>query len=61
MKFSEWLAERMAERGETKYKLAKALGISQSTPASWLKGSRPNIGYRRLLAEHYGVDMEDIP
>ena len=41
--------------------VAKALGISQSTPASWLRGSLPNRGCRRLLAEHYGVAMEDIP
>lgn len=60
-KFSEWLAERMAANGETKYKLAKALHLSQSTPANWLAGGRPTNGHRYMVAEHYGVAVDELP
>ena len=60
-KFSEWLAAKMAEHGETKYKLAKALHLSQSTPANWLAGGRPTTGHRFMVAEHYGVNVEELP
>lgn len=60
-KFSEWLKEKMAERGETQYKVAKALSVSQSTVSNWLSGNNPTRCHKRLVAEHFDVAVEDVP
>jgi len=61
VKFSKMLSEQMAKRAETKYQLAKELGVSQSTVANWLDGSaRPQLRYAAKLAEHYGVTVAEI-
>ena len=60
-KFSERLASLMKEHGETKYALAKELGLSQSTPANWLSGaSEPIRSHQKILAEHYGITVDEL-
>lgn len=59
--FSENLAKKMAEHGETQYRVAKELEISQSTVASWLAGrNRPNKALLDKVAAHYGMTREQM-
>ena len=61
MEFRESLAKRMKERYETKYALAKSLGVQQSTVANWLNGeSIPQLRYVGRIAEHYGCSADEI-
>ena len=55
------LTNLMDERGETAYRLAKELQVSQSTVASWTKGNTlPGKLYVKEIAEHYGIDRASI-
>lgn len=60
MKFnSQKLTDLMSEHNETAYRLAKELGISQSTVKNWRTGSNePHIALLGALAIHYGVPKE---
>lgn len=61
MKFSELLVTLMDERGETAYRLAKEMQISQSTVASWTGGNRiPQKYHIKVLAEHFGINRAEI-
>lgn len=61
MKFSKMLFELMTRRAETKYQLAKELGVSQSTVANWLDGSaKPQLRYAARLSEHYGITVDEL-
>ena len=61
MGFAENLSKLQAERGETNYKLAKALGVSQTTVANWLGGiSVPRKLYLDAVAVHYGVTKDEL-
>lgn len=42
MNFPETLQKMMETKGVTKYRLAKDLGVSQSSVANWLNGSSPH-------------------
>lgn len=56
MRFAETLAELMRERGESRYRLAKELGISQTTIKNWLEGkNEPTNHMRKTLDQHYGL------
>lgn len=51
----------MKDRCETKYALAKAIGVEQSTVANWLNGvSTPRLVNIGKLAGHYGCQAEEI-
>lgn len=61
LSFSENLAKRMRDGCETKYSLAKAIGVSQSTVSNWLSESNsPQLRNIGLLAAHYGCSTEDM-
>lgn len=61
MSFSKNLAKRMRDGFETKYSLAKALGVSQSTVSNWLSESNtPQLRHVGLLAAHYGCSAEAL-
>ena len=56
MKFCETLAALMKEKGETNYRLAKEIGVSQTTVANWLSGkNEPIPSIRKLLDLHFGL------
>lgn len=60
MKFCETLAALMKEKGETNYRLAKEIGVSQTTVANWLSGkNEPIPSIRRLLDKHFGLEDTD--
>lgn len=59
--FSENLIKLQAERGETNYRLAKEIDVSQTSIKSWKEGlCRPHLRNQKLIAEHYGISVEDL-
>lgn len=61
MSFSENLIRLQAERGETNYRLAKEIGVSQTSIKSWKDGIRkPFPRHMKAIADHYGVTVEEL-
>ena len=60
MNFSEILARLQAERQESNYRLAKLLGVHQSTIKNWKNGTKPQLKHMELLSEHYGISLEEL-
>lgn len=61
MGFAENFLRLQASSGETNYKIAKALGISQTTIANWKDGtSKPRGLYLNALAIHFGCTVDDL-
>ena len=58
--FAENLSRLQAERGETNYRLAKEIGVHQSSIANWKSGIVPHPKHIRLLAEHFGVTVDEL-
>lgn len=59
--FSANLTRLQAERGETNYRLAKVLGVHQSSIANWKSGTiRPHPKHLVALAEHFGCTVDDL-
>lgn len=58
---SENLARLQAERGETNYRLAKILGVHQSSVANWKSGEiTPHPKHIKMLAGHFGVTVDEL-
>ncbi len=60
MKFSDSLAGRMKQNCETRYALAKAIGVAPATIDGWLSGAVPRLECIGKIARHYGVTVEQI-
>ena len=61
MSFYENLLKLQAERGESSYRLAKELGVSQTTIANWRSGRNKPLGvYAERAAAHFGVTVEAL-
>lgn len=60
MKFSDRLSKMMDERLETNYRLAKELGVHQTTVANWKRGVKPQLAHRGLLADHFGCTVDEL-
>ena len=61
MPFCENLCRLKNERGETNYRLAKAIGVSEMSIANWCSGKhKPLAIYIEKLADHYGVTVEEL-
>lgn len=60
MKFSESLAMRMKKGCETKYALAKAIGVAPATVDGWLSGATPRLECIGKIAKHYNCTVEEI-
>lgn len=58
---AENLTRLQAERGETNYRLAKCLGVHQSSITNWKRGQiTPHPKHIKLLADHFGVTVEEL-
>lgn len=57
---SENLARLQAERGETNYRLAKEIGVHQSSIQNWKDGIKPHPKHINLLADHYGITVNEL-
>ena len=60
MSFSKNISKLQDERGETNYRLAKSIGVHQSSIANWKAGIMPHPKHIRLVAEHYGVTVDEL-
>lgn len=60
MSFAANLDKLQKERGETNYRLAKEIGVHQSSVANWKAGISPHPKHLRLVAEHFGVPVEAL-
>lgn len=49
------------EHSETNYRLAKEIGVHQTSIANWKSGERkPHPRHLAAIADHYGVDVEAL-
>ena len=61
MSFPENLARLQAEHGETNYRLAKEIDVSQTSIKNWKDGARhPHPRQIKKLAKHYGVTVDEL-
>lgn len=61
MPLKENLVRLQEERGETNYRLAKAIGVSQTSVKNWRDGvTRPFPRHAKAIAKHYGVEVEEL-
>ena len=61
MKFDGKNLERLQkERGESNYRLAKELGVHQTSIAKWKSGTTTHPMHMNLLAEHFGVTLDEL-
>ena len=61
MGFSENLALLQKLHNETNYRLAKAIGVHQTSIANWKeRGIKPHPKHVKLVAEHYGVTVTEL-
>ena len=58
--FAENLARLQAERGETNYRLAKEIGVHQTSVQNWKNGIKPHQKNVKLVADHYGVTEAEL-
>lgn len=60
LNFSERLTKLMAEKRESNYRLAKELGVHQTTIANWKSGVTPQLAHAGKLADHFGISIDDL-
>lgn len=54
--FAENLTRVQAEHKETNYRLAKEIGVCQTSIKNWKEGTHlPHPKHRRLIEQHYGL------
>ena len=59
VQFYEILRLLMEKNGVTNYRVAKELGCSASTVATWVSGEKiPSSRYLQLLAGYFGVSVD---
>lgn len=59
MKFSERLADLMAENGLNKLSFAKKIGVSDRVVGSWVKEENaPKLESAIVVAEYFGVSLD---
>ena len=61
LNFPENLARLQAERGETNYRPAKEIDVSQASIKNWKESvCRPHPRQVKKLAKHYGVTVDAL-
>ena len=60
MSFAENLSVLQAKHRETNYRLAKEIGVHQSSIANWKSGVTPHPRHIRIVAEHFGVTVDEL-
>lgn len=53
MNFADTLNRLQMERGETNYRLAKSIGVTQTSIANWKTGVKPHPRHVKMLEVHY--------
>ena len=60
MNFSDRLSKMMEAKHETNYRLAKELGVHQTTVANWKSGVKPQLAHLGLIASHFGCTIDEL-
>lgn len=61
MGLKENLVRLQSESGETNYRLAKEIGVSQTSVKNWRDGvTHPFPRHVKAIAKHYGVKVEEL-
>lgn len=61
MSFKENLAALQEKNFETNYRLAKSIGVHQTTIAKWRDGlAQPRLEHLGRLADHYGCNVNEL-
>lgn len=61
MDFAENLVRLQAEHGETNYRLAKSIDVSQTSIKHWREREcYPHPRHIKRIAEHYGVTVSEL-
>ena len=61
MGLKENLVRLQSESGETNYRLAKEIGVSQTSVKNWQDGvTHPFPRHVKAIAKHYGVKVEEL-
>lgn len=61
MGLKENLVRLQSENGETNYRLAKEIGVSQTSVKNWRDGvTHPFPRHVKAIAKHYGVKVEEL-
>lgn len=60
LNFSERLVKLMANRHETNYRLAKVIGVHQTTVKNWKNGRKPQLEHAAALAAHYDCTVDEL-
>lgn len=60
MNFSETLKRLMETKGVSKYRLAKDLGVSQSSVANWLSGRKPHPFMVDKVYAYFGRSVTEV-
>lgn len=59
--FAENLARLQEERGETNYRLAKTIGVHQTSIANWKSGDvTPHPRHLEALANHFDKTVDEL-
>ena len=60
MSFSKNLIKLQEENHETNYRLAKEIGMHQTTVQNWRDGQKPILEHLAKVAAHYGCTVDDL-
>ena len=60
LSFSKALSDLMADRHITNYRLAKDIGVHQSTVKNWLDGKKPSLMHAYKICDYFGVSMDEL-
>lgn len=60
MTFATKLCELMKKNSVTNYRLAKEIGVHQTTIKNWKEGTQPLIEHVKKVADYFGVTFEDL-
>lgn len=58
MGFAQVLARLMQEGGVSAYKLAKSIGVHQTTIKNWLEGKQPRTDHLDKVAGYFGASTD---
>ena len=60
MGYSQNLCDLMQKSGISSYKLAQKIGVHTSTISNWRNGSTPKLEHLKLVADYFGVSVDDL-
>lgn len=60
MALAENISHIQLSRRETDYRIAKEIGVTQTSVKNWKSGIMPHPKHLRRLAEHFGVTTEEL-